>query len=404
MVELKVEPRLGPMFESTTRLHGNYYGYRGDFAHFPEGGGLEHLTFDGQWVGAEQRFVYKPLDAVRVTVGGEVQEHFDVHELDTGDTTGVLDDDRHNFSLVAAYVVGDVAPARWIKMEAGGRLDAYSTFGSSASPRGAVILRPTDRDNVKLLGGKAFRAPSIYELYYSSAPQYSNPNLTAENMVSGEIEVSHRFTPTLTGLVSAYDNVITGLIAQRAFGGPAADGTQPFQYQNTDAPVVTLGAEAEVRREWKDGWMVAVSYSYQRSKYVASTSLGDLLSQKQNPAFREVPNAPEHLASLKGAVPVLARALEASTRLTLTSARWDRNDQPFDPKTLQPAPTQGQTEPALLWDLVLSGTEQRWGLSYALGVYNAFDWRWSVPVSPEFRQTTIPQSGRTFLATAGLTL
>ena len=47
-----------------------------------------------------------------------------------------------------------------------------------------------------------------------------------------------------------------------------------------------------------------------------------------------------------------------------------------------------------------SGTEQRLGFFYAFGMYNAFDWRWSVPVSPEFLQTTIPQSGRTFLATA----
>jgi outer membrane receptor protein involved in Fe transport len=57
----------------------------------------------------------------------------------------------------------------------------------------------------------------------------------------------------------------------------------------------------------------------------------------------------------------------------------------------------------VLWDIVLSGTEQRWGLSYAFGVYNAFDWRWSVPVSPEFLQTTMPQDGRTFLATASKT-
>jgi outer membrane receptor protein involved in Fe transport len=54
----------------------------------------------------------------------------------------------------------------------------------------------------------------------------------------------------------------------------------------------------------------------------------------------------------------------------------------------------------VLWDLVLSGTEQRWAISYAFGVYNLFDWRWSVPVSPEFVQTTMAQDGRTFLATA----
>ena len=47
--------------------------------------------------------------------------------------------------------------------------------------------------------------------------------------------------------------------------------------------------------------------------------------------------------------------------------------------------------------------EARWGLSYAIGVYNAFDARWSVPVSAEFRQTTMPQNGRTFLASGAIT-
>jgi hypothetical protein len=165
--------------------------------------------------------------------------------------------------------------------------------------------------------------------------------------------------------------------------------------------VGTLGVEAEVRREWKDGWMVAATYAFQRSKYlVSSPSLGDVLSQAQNPAYREVPNAPEHLASVMGAVPILSRALLASSRLTFNSQRWDRYDQLKDPKTGLATPAQNHTEPFVLWDVVLSGTEQRLGFFYAVGVYNAFDWRWSVPVSPEFLQTTIPQSGRTFLATA----
>jgi hypothetical protein len=98
--------------------------------------------------------------------------------------------------------------------------------------------------------------------------------------------------------------------------------------------------------------------------------------------------------------PILARALVASTRITFNSSRWDRNDQAVDPVTGAANPAQAHTDPVVLWDIVLSGTEQRWGLSYALGVYNAFNWRWSVPVSPEFLQTTIPQDGRTFLATA----
>lgn len=415
MVEVKAEPRIGPQLDSTTRVYANYYGYRGHFAHPFDDGGLEYLTFDGQWAGAEQRFVYKPFDALRLTGGGQVERHFGAHTYDTSDVDGVYDDDTHNFSLFAGYLVGDVVPASWLKIQLGGRVDQYQYeaftatggaqtpgFGVGAfSPRAAVIVKPTRDDVVKVLVGQAFRAPSIYELYYASAPQLANPNLHPEHMTSAEIEYSHRFTQTVTGLVAAYGNVITDLIAQRASGAQNPDGTYDFSYQNTDTPVETLGAEAEVRREWKDGWMVAASYAYQHSKYVVpSPAIGDLLSQKQNPAYREVPNAPEHLASFTGAAPILARALVASTRLTFNGQRFDRYDQATDPKTGAAAPPQSHTEPVVLWDVVLSGTEQRLGLFYAFGVYNAFDWRWSVPVSPEFLQTTIPQSGRTFLATA----
>jgi outer membrane receptor protein involved in Fe transport len=418
MVEAKAEPYVGPRVESTTRAYANYYGYRGHFAHLadPEDGGLEYLTFDGQWIGGEQRVVYKPLPQLRLTGGGEVQQHFGVHTLDTSDQQPLpYDDDTHDFSLFAAYLVGDVAPASWIKVELGGRFDQYQYedftpaggtlipgFGvGSFSPRAAVILKPTHVDVVKVLAGQAFRAPSIYELYYSSPPQLADPGLKPEHMTSAEIEYTHRFTQTVSGLVAVYGNLITDLIAQRASGPPNTDGTQNFNYQNTDAPVGTLGTEAEVRREWKDGWMVAASYAFQRSKYlVSSPGLGDVLAQTQNPAYREVPNAPEHLASVTGAVPILSRALLASSRLTFNGQRWDRYDQSVDPKTGAPTPLQGHTEPVVLWDVVLSGAEQRLGIFYAFGVYNAFDWRWSVPVSPEFLQTTIPQSGRTFLATA----
>jgi hypothetical protein len=64
---------------------------------------------------------------------------------------------------------------------------------------------------------------------------------------------------------------------------------------------------------------------------------------------------------------------------------------------------QTNTPAALLWDMVLSGSETRWGLQYAVGVYNLFDARWRVPVSTELTPIAIPQSGRTLLALASVT-
>ena len=55
---------------------------------------------------------------------------------------------------------------------------------------------------------------------------------------------------------------------------------------------------------------------------------------------------------------------------------------------------------------MLSGQEQRFHIRYSLGVYNVFDWKYSVPVSAEFSQPSgatlgsIVQNGRTVMAAA----
>jgi hypothetical protein len=57
----------------------------------------------------------------------------------------------------------------------------------------------------------------------------------------------------------------------------------------------------------------------------------------------------------------------------------------------------------LVWDVVLSGQRSDYGLRYALGLYNAMNYRYTVPVSREFRQDSIVQSRRTLLLSAQVT-
>lgn len=397
-VEAKLEPKLGDSLDSITRVHANYAGYHGVFARTPDEGGVENQRFDGAWVGGEQRFVFKPLPILRLIGGGEAQHHFLAHQRGRYETSGTYFDDERSFSVFAGYGMADVTPTPKLKLSAGARFDAYTTFGSSLNPRLAVIVKPYEGGNLKVLGGKAFRAPSIYELYnVAGGGQRATDSLDPENMYSGEIEFSHRFARGLTGLVSAYGNYITNLIALRDL--PDATPTNPsYAYQNTSVPVGTLGAELEVRREWREGWSLGVSYSFQKSRYLADTGVGGLVAFEQAPGLREVPNAPNHLASLKGGVPILSRALVLMTRLSFEAPRFDRNDREGPNE-----PGQGKTPTAVLWDFVFSGSETRWGLNYAVGVYNALDAQWSVPISSEYRQTTMPQSGRSLLATAGVT-
>ena len=128
--------------------------------------------------------------------------------------------------------------------------------------------------------------------------------------------------------------------------------------------------------------MLGATYSYQRASYVGGGGLG------------AVPNTLQHLASFKGAVPILGRTLMAMSKVSIEGPRPDRND--------APGAVQEMTDTGVIWDFVLSGEVERMGVRYALGLYNAMDWKYTAIPSGEFRQSQIIQSGRTALANVGI--
>ena len=143
--------------------------------------------------------------------------------------------------------------------------------------------------------------------------------------------------------------------------------------------------------------MLEASYSLQSSVYLRSRRIGDLLMLRRSDDFRELPNSPKHMISLRAAAPVLSRSLRVMSRLTYEGGRYDRysavNDLP-----------QTHTRAALHWDFVFTGTEERLGIEYSLGIYNALDAKAEHPVSSEFLQRSIRIPGRTLLAAVNVHL
>jgi outer membrane cobalamin receptor len=388
-LELKAEPRLTADLKSLTRVHLNQYRFRGGYPRAPEDAGLEVDRFDGAWIGAEQRLEWRPSQAVSLTAGVEGQLHFEV-EQEASDAERALLNEEHPYELGAAYALADVRPRPGLRFSAGARLDTYSTFGESLNPRVAAIFEPYSGGNLKLMAGKAFRAPSVYELYYNDGgrTQRANPNLSPENIYSLEMEHTHRFSPIWSASAAIFGNQVRQLIVEA--GGSAS---APLYYENSDHPIGTYGVEVVLRRDFRQGYSFSASYSFQRSTFLESESLSDLFDASD--AYRHVANSPEHLITLKGGVPVIGKALQLGSRLTVESGRWDRYEAADEPP-------QQQTSAFAIWDVVLSGEEPRFGFWWAVGVYNAFDWRYSLPVSGEFLQTTIQQSGRTLLVSGDL--
>jgi outer membrane receptor for ferrienterochelin and colicin len=396
LLEVRYEPEVSKRLQLMSRIHLNHYDFRGLYPHDLASGGLERDTYMGSWMGIEQRVLVTPREGIRITLGGEVQFHVQATQrAQTQDSATPFLDESRTYNQQAGYGMVDYALSRRVRVSGGTRFDRYSTFGWSNNPRAALVVHPYDAGILKVMFGKAFRAPSIYELYYNDGgqTQTTSPGLRPEATYSGELELTHRFLPTLSATIASYANFTKDLIVGRGTGA-AGD---LLHYENSAAPVLTLGAEIEVRREWRQGWMLAAAYSAQRSRYLASSGAADVFAMRSNANLREVPNAPEHLFSVRGAVPILSRALMASTRMAVESGRFDRHEEATDPVR------QSKTDYAVVWDLVLSGQDQRWGLKYAVGVYNVFDWRYSAPVSNEFRQNTIVQNGRTFLLSCGAT-
>jgi hypothetical protein len=165
----------------------------------------------------------------------------------------------------------------------------------------------------------------------------------------------------------------------------------PLHYQNESSPLVVLGGELGLRREFRQGAMFSLSYGFAISRFLQTNGAGDLFSFSKATDKRSVANAPVHLASAKGVIPIINRALAFASRLTVTGPRFDRYENSTDP-------AQGKTGSAVIADLVVTGEEPRYGVHYAFGVYNALDFRHSVPVSTEFTQRSVAQDGRSFMA------
>ena len=430
-VEARYEPKLGQSVQLFTRAHVDMYNFD-DYLGYPSiaqgGTGPEVDKYTGRWGGVEARIQFTS-DKLRLMAGGTGIYDFQTLQQGANDVSPVLFDNNGNpgrndpFGVAAGYVNADILPAKALKISAGARFDYYSSvvnpqFTDLFNPRLAVIVKPSDKDAIKIIGGKAFRAPSPYELYYQAPQQVrsgtvclpgdpirngkASCDLSPEQIFSAEVEYSHHFSPTVTGLITGYANYVSNLIELINVADPNGGGDKN-EYHNSANPVFVVGAEAEVRREWRGGWMLSGSVSFSRAGFITSVDDGGGRSHQciglvqTCGGLGEVPNSPLFLASLKGAVPIIGRTLMVMSRLSFEGMRFDNAIQA---QTGQP---QGTTDPGLIWDVVFSGEVEKLGVRYAVGAYNVMDWGYAAPPSVEFAQRVIPQPGRSFLASVTAT-
>jgi hypothetical protein len=389
-LELRWEPRIERVLTMHVRTYADAYLYEGNFGYEDDdgmGGTLRSSTndrWDGLWLGGEARGTITATDWLRLTFGAEGRgsaiAHLTSEYREDGTETDRYLDEGAGFYVLAGYGIVDFRPAREFRVNAGVRYDFVSTFTDGAfSPRGTIFLRPWQGGTFRLMGGGAFRAPSPYELRYfdGGTTQVQAVRLGPERIWTGEVEYTHRIED-VSVVANVFYNYIDNFVttADRSMDAGCTSG-DCFAYANSTVPAQTMGAEAEIRRDFRQGWMVAATYSFQRTRF--NNLFSDAVAAR-------ITNSPEHMGSVRVVAPIILDAMSIAGRLRVEAPRLARDS----------SGALVESEVPVLLDLVLSGSIPQIHLDYAIGLRNVFDWRYGYPGDDNLPMTLVPQPGRTF--------
>jgi len=204
-----------------------------------------------------------------------------------------------------------------------------------------------------------------------------------ETIYTAELEATHKFNRDWSGLASVYGTLARNVVESVPVGDMcgAANGISPdlIYYRNSHVDQQILGADLELRRELRSGIMASLQYGYSHARYASATS-----DDPTVPPSTQLPNAPTHYAGVKVIFPIVTSAVNGALRAALEDRRR------IDTTTTQ------ESDRAVVVDAVISGLVARYGVRYAAGVYNLFNWQYALPAVP-YATNLMPQNGRSFI-------
>ncbi len=345
--------------------------YRGWYAKLDDQGNRFRDTDTGgaDWFGGEVRAGITLFPGNRLTAAVEAQGQFAYQQ-----PVGFLQVEKRTRVLFSATLMDEWQLFNRVFLQAGLRVDKYLDLPDLAfSPRGAVVAKLYPGGVTKLVAGRAFRAPTVYETYFNdnNATQRAPPTPPRPELITTfELEHSHDLTPELRVTVGGYFNLINQLVVLReestdppSCGAPLGT-VQCYSYSNSQQALTATGAEAQLR--WQPGRFTLVEANY------SFVILGG--------ADAATASYPMHMASLRAMVPLKEGLVRLSGQGVFTSGRR--------------ADDGSMIGEAFLLNFGLSG--EYGPLRYFAGVQNLLDQRYVVPVLSEIFFTRVPQYGRTF--------
>jgi outer membrane receptor for ferrienterochelin and colicins len=346
------------------RIYYDSYSYYGRYTYVEDPMTISNDIGRGDWFGGELKVNSRIFERHKLVLGTEYRYNMreDQKNYDENPFALYMDDKRHS-TVWAVYVQDEFQILQNLILNAGARYDNYETFGSTINPRLALIYSPWIHTTVKLIYGKAFRTPNVYELYfYDEITSRASLNLKPEKIKTSEIIIEQYIGKDLLISVSGFYYKIKDLISQQT---DPIDGLLFFK--NVES-VHASGIACEMKKKYESGLEGRISYSFQETR---DEQTGQILT-----------NSPKHLAKVNMIVPLIKEKLFLGLEEQYMSKRRTLADR--------------ETGAFFITNLTLYSRQFMKGMELSGSLYNLFDKKYGDPVGLEFRQDTIEQDGLSF--------
>ena len=355
--------------ELEARAAYDWYHYQGDYP------SADHTVLNrddsyGQWLTTGLSATMRPFTGNRLVAAAEYiynirqdQKNFDLVPL-----YQYLDDTHTSYQWSLA-LEDEYRILPWLMVNAGVRYDYYShysNFSEAVSPRIGLILKPLASTDLKLLYGRAFRAPTVSEMYYNDGVVGSvlaNPTLKPERITTYEAVWEQQIGPVFRTSLAGFYYRFTDPIYQMEVA--------PFveQFQN-GGPADAHGLELAISGVWGNGVQFRVNGMLQNARDL-QTSV-------------PLPNSPRQTAALTVSVPLMTRKLLLGLEELYIGPRY----------TDAPRRLVGG---AAITNVTLFCRDLLPGLEFSGSVYNLFDRQYADPTARSvFVEDAIVQDGISF--------
>ena len=316
---------------------------------------------DSDWIGSQLTYRFDVAHLGSFSAGVEAQ--IDVRTLQSSkEVSPSLMEFAHNDrgdKMYALFLQEERQLFSNLKLDLGVRFDGSVNRRSFVSPRAALIYQPSSNWTYKFLYGRAFRNPTLFDLFFEDGISgVANPNARPEKVDTIELNVERRIGKRMNIMTAAYGYRLRDFLV----GVYTPSGaTQTQNAGNIDAAGVEMELQIHPAR-WLEA---AASYSIQDA----------------DAATKDLPNSPHHLAKLRFAAPVGPK-FDFSSGMQYFSAR----------ETLGGA----SLTPVYLADFTVSSHRLSSNFDVRTGLRNAFNRNYSDPVALNPAVDSMRQAGRTW--------